>query len=128
MDEVLTQANVVSLHCFLDENTHGMINSEKIAEMQDGVIVLNCARGELVETDCIVKALESGKVGGYGADVLDTEPPVPDHPLIGATNCIVTSHIASRTYESVERQALRATNNMINFLNGDDDYIQANKF
>lgn len=128
MDEVLTEANVVSLHCFLDENTHGMINSNKIAEMQDGVIVLNCARGELVETDCIVKALESGKVGGYGADVLDTEPPAPDHPLIGAPNCIVTSHIASRTYESVERQALRATHNMINFLNGDDDYIQANKW
>lgn len=128
MDEVLTEANVVSLHCFLDENTHGMINSNKIAEMQDGVIVLNCARGELVETDCIVKALKSGKVGGYGADVLDTEPPAPDHPLIGAPNCIVTSHIASRTYESVERQALRATHNMINFLNGDDDYIQANKW
>lgn len=128
MDEVLHRANVVSLHCFLDENTRGMINTAKIAEMQDGVIVLNCARGELVETDCIVKALESGKVGGYGADVLDAEPPAADHPLLTATNCIVTSHIASRTHESVIRQALRATNNLINFLNGDDDFIQANKW
>lgn len=128
MDEVLLGANVVSLHCFLDENTRGMINAEKIAEMKDGVIVLNCARGELVETADIRDALASGKVGGYGADVLDEEPPAANHPLFTAPNCIITSHIASRTYESVERQAMRATNNLINYLKGDPDFIQANKF
>ena len=128
MDDVLLGANVVSLHCFLDKNTHGMINAEKIAEMKDGVIVLNCARGELVDTNDIAAALASGKVGGYGADVLDEEPPAANHPLFTAPNCIITSHIASRTYESVERQALRATHNMINYLNGDSDFIQANKF
>lgn len=128
MDEVLLEANVVSLHCFLDENTRGMINAEKIAEMKDGVVVLNCARGELVETDDIREALVSGKVGGYGADVLDEEPPRAAHPLFDAPNCVITSHIASRTYESVERQAMRATHNLINFLKGDPDFIQANKF
>lgn len=128
MDEVLLGANVVSLHCFLDENTRGMINAEKIAEMKDGVIVLNCARGELVETDDIAAALVSGKVGGYGADVLDEEPPRADHPLFSAPNCVITSHIASRTYESVERQAMRATNNLIHYLSGNPDFIQANQF
>ncbi len=128
MDEVLLEATVVSLHCFLDENTRGMINREKIAEMKDGVVVLNCARGELVETDDIREALVSGKVGGYGADVLDEEPPRAGHPLFDAPNCVITSHIASRTYESVERQALRATHNLINYLKGDPDFIQANKF
>ncbi|MBL9156832.1 MAG: phosphoglycerate dehydrogenase [Verrucomicrobiales bacterium] len=128
MDEVLLEANVVSLHCFLDENTRGMINKEKIAEMKDGVVVLNCARGELVETDDIREALVSGKVGGYGADVLDEEPPRAGHPLFDAPNCVITSHIASRTYESVERQALRATHNLINYLSGNPDFIQANKF
>lgn len=128
MDEVLLEANVVSLHCFLDENTRGMINREKIAEMKDGVVVLNCARGELVETDDIREALVSGKVGGYGADVLDEEPPRAGHPLFDAPNCVITSHIASRTYESVERQAMRATHNLINYLKGDPDFIQANKF
>lgn len=128
MDEVLLGADVVSLHCFLDETTRGMINAAKIEEMRDGAIVLNCARGELVETGEIAEALASGKLGGYGADVLDEEPPPSDHPLFSAPNCIVTSHIASRTYESVERQAMRATNNLINFLNGDSDFIQANKF
>lgn len=128
MDDVLLGANVVSLHCFLDKNTHGMINAEKIAEMKDGVIVLNCARGELVDTNDIAAALASGKVGGYGADVLGEEPPAANHPLFTAPNCIITSHIASRTYESVERQALRATHNLINYLKGDSDFIQANKF
>lgn len=128
MDEVLLGADVISLHCFLDESTRGMINASKIAEMRDGAIVLNCARGELVETDAVAEALASGKLGGYGADVLDEEPPQAGHPLFTAPNCVITSHIASRTYESVERQALRATNNMINYLKGDSDFIQANKF
>ena len=70
MDDVLLGANVVSLHCFLDKNTHGMINAEKIAEMKDGVIVLNCARGELVDTNDIAAALASGKVGGYGLSLI----------------------------------------------------------
>ncbi len=128
MDGVLTQADVVSLHCFLSDETRGMINTDKIAEMKDGVIVLNCARGELVETADMVTALHSGKVGGYGADVLDEEPPPADHPLLSSPNCVITPHIGSRTYESVVRQAMRSTNNLVNFLNGDEDFIQSNKF
>lgn len=126
MDEVLLAANVVSLHCFLTPETEDMINADKIAEMQDGVIVLNCARGELVNTNAMADALKSGKVGGYGADVLDAEPPASDHVLIGAPNCIITSHIGSRTHESVQRQANRCLNNAINFLAGDEDVLCAN--
>lgn len=128
MDEVLTGADIVSLHCFLSDETRGMINREKIAEMREGVIVLNCARGELVVTDDMAEALRSGKVGGYGADVLDVEPPPPDHPLLAAPNTVITPHIGSRTYESVVRQAMRATRNLVNYLGGDDDFIQANSF
>lgn len=126
MDEVLLGSDVVSLHCFLNDETENMINKAKIAEMRDGVIVLNCARGELVVTDDMAEALKSGKVGGYGADVLDAEPPAPDHVLIGAPNCIITSHIGSRTHESVQRQANRCLNNAINFLAGGDDVLCAN--
>ena len=105
-----------------------MINTAKIEEMKKDVIVLNCARGEIVVTEDIVAALQSGRLGGYGADVVDEEPPPSDHPLLSAPNCIVTSHIASRTYESVGRQAMRATLNLVNYLTGNDDYIQANQF
>ncbi len=126
MDEVLHNSDVVSLHCFLNEETENMINADKIAEMRDGVIILNCARGEIVNTNDICSALNSGKLGGYGADVLDTEPPAPDHPLIGAPNCIITSHIGSRTHESVQRQANRCLNNAINYFSGDSDVLCAN--
>lgn len=126
MNEVLHNSDVVSLHCFLNDETEDMINAAKIAEMRDQVIVLNCARGELVNTKDMAAALKSGKVGGYGADVLDAEPPAPDHVLIGAPNCIITSHIGSRTHESVQRQANRCLNNAINFFSGADDVLCAN--
>ena len=128
MDEVLHEADVVSLHCFLDDQTRDMIDAEKIAEMKDGVVVLNCARGELVVSQDMADALLSEKVGGYGTDVLDEEPPPPFHPLLKAPRCVVTPHIGSRTHESVIRQATKATNNLINFLSGEGEFIQANKF
>ena len=128
MDEVLCNCDVVSLHCFLNDETHGMINSQKLEQMRDHVIIINCARGEIVNTGDMNSALISGKVGGYGTDVLDTEPPEENHPLIEAPNCIITSHIASRTHESVARQAGMATQNLISYLKGENNYTQANKF
>jgi D-3-phosphoglycerate dehydrogenase len=126
MDEVLTQADVVSLHCNLSAETRGMICHGKIAAMKDGVVILNCARGEIVVTADMVAALESGKVGGYGADVLDIEPPPADHPMLSAPNCVITPHIGSRTYESVPRQALKSLTNLIHALNGEGECNCAN--
>ena len=126
MDEVLNRSDVVSLHCFLSDETRGLIRREKIAAMKDGVIILNCARGEIVETADMVEALHSGKVGGYGTDVLDVEPPPADHPLLSAPNCVITPHIGSRTYESVPRQAMKSLNNLINALKGEGDCNCAN--
>ncbi len=126
MDEVLTNSDVVSLHCNLTDETRGMIRTSKIATMKDGVVILNCARGEIVETADMVAALKSGKVGGYGTDVLDEEPPRPDHPLLTAPNCVVTPHIGSRTYESVPRQAMKSLTNLINALKGEGECNCAN--
>lgn len=126
MDEVLIEADVVSLHCNLTDETRGMIRTSKIAEMKDGVIILNCARGEIVETADMVEALKSGKIGGYGTDVLDEEPPSKDHPLLTAPNCVITPHIGSRTYESVPRQAMKSLTNLINAISGEGDCNCAN--
>ena len=128
MDHLINASDILSLHCFLSPETHSMINAESIARMRENVIILNCARGELVDSKAMRSALESGRVGGYGSDVLDTEPPAADHPLIGAPNCIITSHIASRTHESVARQAGMATRNLIALLTGEGEYMQANTF
>ncbi len=126
MEEVMVEANVITLHTKLTDATRGMINADRIATMKDGVLILNCARGELVETEAVVAGLEIGKIGGYGTDVFDQEPPPADHPLLKAKNCIVTPHIGSRTFESVERQAMMATRNLVLALNGEKPLAQVN--
>ena len=126
MDELFSSCDIVSLNCFLDETTDNLINKQSIARMKDGVIIINCARGEIVNTQDIAAALKSGKVGGYGADVLEAEPPPADHILFTTPNTIITSHIGSRTYESVQRQAMMATQNLINFVEGKPPLAQAN--
>ena len=127
LEEVLQNADVLSLHLNLSENTHKLINSASLKLIKDGAILLNCARGELVDTQSIVEALEIGKLKGYGSDVLDVEPPPADHPLLHAPGALITPHIGSRTYESVVRQATMATQNLINVLNGEPALAQANE-
>jgi L-2-hydroxycarboxylate dehydrogenase (NAD+) len=127
IQDLLTSCDIVSLHCFLDDSTNNLINAQTIQTMKDGVIILNCARGEIVNPQDIAAALESGKVGGYGADVLDVEPPPSDHVLFSTPNTLITSHIGSRTFQSVVRQATMATENAILFSQGQPPLAQANK-
>ena len=124
--ELFADADVISLHVNLTEETRNLLDAESIAKLKDGAIVLNCARGELVDTTAMVAALENGKLGGYGADVLDQEPPPPDHPLLTAPNVVITPHIGSRTYESVQRQAGMAVRNLIHVMKGEKPLAQAN--
>jgi D-3-phosphoglycerate dehydrogenase len=126
-DALVKQSDVLSLHTNLTPETHHFINAKRIASMPDASIILNCARGELVDSQAIRAALESGKLRGYGADVLEVEPPPTDHPLLGAPNCIITPHIGSRTYESVQRQAGMAAENLLRVLRGQPPLAQANK-
>jgi len=124
--QLLRASDIVSLHTNLTKETHDMICEASIKNMKDGATLINCGRGELTNTADIAVALESGKLGGYGADVLDQEPPPADHPLLGAKNCIITPHVGSRTYESVQRQAGMATQNLINLLKGEKALAQVN--
>jgi len=96
--------------------------------MKKGAMLINTARGGLVVEQDVADACRSGQLCGYGADVLEVEPPKPGHVFQDLDNVIITPHVGSRTFESVQRQGLRAANNLVNFLNGDKDYIQANKF
>ena len=103
-----------------------MINKASLAKMKSNAIVINCARGELVNTVDMAEALNAGRIAGYGTDVLDHEPPAKDHPLLNAKNCLVTPHVGSRTFESVQRQAGMAATNLINVLSGKKALAQAN--
>jgi len=128
LDHALHEADVVTLHMNLDDTNRGFLNQSRLSQMKKGAIIINTARGGLVVEEAIAAACKSGHLGGYAADVLDHEPPAANHPFTEIDNIIITPHIASRTFESVERQALRATQNIVNYLNGDKDFIQANQF
>ncbi|QYY34353.1 phosphoglycerate dehydrogenase [Ruficoccus sp. ZRK36] len=125
-DEIFEKADIISLHTNLTAETRDLISAKSMAKMKDGVIILNCARGELVNTADMVEGLKSGKIGGYGADVLDEEPPSADHPLLSAPHCVITPHIGSRTHESVQRQAIMATKNLLLCLEGKPPLAQIN--
>jgi D-3-phosphoglycerate dehydrogenase len=127
-EDVLRQADVVSLHMNLTLDTRGFINKHTLALMKQGAILVNTARGGLVADQDVVDACKSGKLLGYGADVLDPEPMKTPHVFQDVDNILVTPHVGSRTNESVERQGVRAANNLVNFLNGNKDYIQANSW
>lgn len=126
LDEIFAASDYISLHTNLTPETRGMINAKSFARMKKGVLILNCARGEIVNTADMVAALQSGQVGGYGTDVLDKEPPPADHPLLKLPNVIVTPHIGSRTYESVVRQATTSVKNLILAMNGEKPIAQVN--
>jgi D-3-phosphoglycerate dehydrogenase len=126
LDEIFAASDYISLHTNLNPETRGMINAATFAKMKKGVLILNCARGEVVNTNDMVAALKSGQVGGYGTDVLDHEPPAADHPLLKLPNVVCTPHIASRTYESVVRQATCAVKNLILAMNGEKPIAQVN--
>jgi len=126
IDAALAEADVVSLHLSLSPQTQGLISRQRLAGMKKGAMIINTARGGLVVEADIAEACRSGQLGGYAADVLDHEPPKPGHPFEALDNVIITPHVGSRTFESVERQAMRATLNLLNYLKGDKDYIQAN--
>ncbi len=123
---VAAAVDVLSLHMNLTDANRGFVNKALIATMKNGAMVINCARGGLVVEQDIADACRGGKLSGYGTDVLDHEPIRTPHPFQEIDNILVTPHIGSRTFESVERQALRATANLVNYLEGRDDYIQAN--
>ena len=125
-DEIYAAADYISIHTNLTPETHALLGAKSFPRMKKGVLILNCARGEVVNTAEMVAALESGQVGGYGTDVLDEEPPAADHPLLRLPNVVVTPHIASRTYESVVRQATTSVKNLILAMNGEKPIAQVN--
>ena len=127
-EEVLPLADVVTLHMNLTEANRGLINARTLATMKRGAYLINTARGGLVVEADVAEACRSGQLAGYGTDVVDEEPMKPGHPFQRIDNILVTPHIGSRTFESVERQALRAVTNLVEYLSGGKDYIQANRF
>lgn len=118
LEEMLMQADVISLHCPLFESTLGIINKDSIGKMKDGVIIINTSRGPLINENDLAEALNSGKVAAAAVDVLSVEPAKMENPLMQAKNCIITPHIAWAPKESRERLMNIAVDNLIEFSLG----------
>lgn len=119
LDELLQRADIVSLHCPLTEQTRGMIGREQLAQMQRHAILINTARGGVVDSVALAEALERGEIAGAACDVFETEPPLPtDHPLLHSPNTIVTPHIAFASVESMEQRAEIVFDNLYAWLEG----------
>ncbi len=103
LDTLYANSDVISLHCNLTPENEQMINKDSIAKMKDGVMLVNNARGQLINEQDVADALNSGKMGGAGLDVVYTEPIREDNPLLGAKNCIITPHMSWGAKEARQR-------------------------
>lgn len=116
LDDLFNDAEIISLHSPLIEETKNVMNAERFAKLKYSPLVVNTARAGLVDKDALVKALDKKQICGYVADVMWEEPIRPDEPLLKYANVFITPHIGSRTYESVVRQGTAAVNNLINMI------------
>lgn len=117
-DGLLAVSDVLTLHCPLTESTREIINARSISKMKPGAIIINTGRGQLVNEQDVADALRSGKLGGYGADVMCQEPPAEDNPLFTAPNAYITPHVAWATYEARTRLMSIAVENVRAFISG----------
>ncbi len=118
LDELLSRSDIISLHCPMTPETDKIINAATIEKMKDGVILLNTARGGVIDEDAVALALGTGKLAGYGADVVSAEPISPLNPLLTAPNTILTPHMAWAPIEARQRIIDITTKSIAGFLSG----------
>lgn len=119
LDQLLEESDFVSLHVALTPETTGMIGARELAMMKPTAILINAARGPVVETDALVNALSNDTIFAAGLDVTDPEPLPADHPLVSMPNCVVVPHIASATVTSRDNMATLAARNLLAVLQGE---------
>ena len=118
LDELLQTSDVVSLHVRLTEESHHLIAAPELSLMKQGALLINVARGGVIDTEALIDALNSGHLGGAAIDVYDEEPLPADHPLLECEQVILTPHCADMTPEGVELLNEGAVDNIIAFLEG----------
>jgi len=123
LETLFRESDVVSLHCPLTDETRGLVNRERLGRMKPGAFLINTGRGPLVVEADLAAALNEGVVAGAGLDVLSTEPPPADNPLLSARNCCVTPHIAWATLDARRRLMQTASENLRGFLDGNRIHV-----
>jgi D-3-phosphoglycerate dehydrogenase len=118
LDELLRTADVVSVHVKLTEQSRGLLGARELSLMKPGALLVNTARGAIVDTAALVAALQSGRLAGAGLDVFDQEPLPPGHPLLGCEQVVLTPHNADQTPEGMDLLNQGVVDNVIAFLEG----------
>ncbi|MCY4451020.1 MAG: C-terminal binding protein [Immundisolibacterales bacterium] len=118
-EEVLERAEFVTVHTPLTPETEGIIGAAELARMKPGSIIVNCARGGIIDEEALAHALASGHLAGAGLDVLSAAPPPADHPLLGLENVIVTPHTAFFSQASTIELERRTAEEAVRVLNGE---------
>ena len=118
LDELLKQSDIISLHCPMTPETDKLINRQSIGKMKDGAMLLNTARGGLIDEEALALALATGKISGYAADVVSVEPISPSNPLLNTPNTILTPHMAWAPVESRQRIIDCTANSIRGYLKG----------
>jgi glycerate dehydrogenase len=118
VDEVFARSDFLSLNCPLTPETDKVVNAERFKKMKSSAIVINTGRGPLVDEQALADALNNGTIAGAGLDVLSTEPPAGDNPLLSAKNCVITPHIAWASREARSRLIGIAAGNLSSYLGG----------
>ena len=124
LEELLSQSDIVSLHCPLTAETRQLINADRLGMMKQGAYLINTARGGVVDSAALAEALKNGYLAGAGIDVFETEPPLdPAHPLLQAPNVLATPHVAFASEESMEARAAIVFSNLSNWMDGKQENV-----
>lgn len=119
LDTLMSTCDIISVHVPQNSETTGMISKEKIALMKNDAVLINTARGPIVDSIALAEALNNGKIAGAAVDVFETEPPIdPEHPLLNARNCIATPHIAFASVQAMYKRADIVCENIRAYLEG----------
>ena len=119
LEELLKTSDIVSLHVPSTAETKGFLSRERICMMKPESILINCARGAVVDNAALADALNEGRIAGAAIDVFDMEPPIPaDYPLLNAKNTLLTPHVAFASKESMIRRAHIVFDNLYSYLDG----------
>jgi D-3-phosphoglycerate dehydrogenase/(S)-sulfolactate dehydrogenase len=116
LDTLWRTADVVSMHVPLTDQTRNLVNAASLAKMKKGAILVNCARGGIVDEKAVAEALASGHLGGAALDVFDQEPPAPDHPLFALENVVLTPHLGASTEEAQSAVAIAIAEQLVAYL------------
>lgn len=118
LDTLLEKSDVLSVHCPLNDSTRGLLNAQRLEKMKSGALLINTARGPILDEAAVAQALNRGHLAGAGLDVLSNEPAKPGDPLLTAKNCLLTPHVSWASKEARKRLIHAVADNLSAFING----------